>query len=44
MCIRDSVQALEIHNRNHFDIILGLGNNDDDLGKKVINMIKDGRS
>jgi len=35
------VQTLEIHNRNHFDIILGLGDDDEDLGKKVIKMIKD---
>ena len=34
------VEALEICNRNHFDIILDLGNYNEVLGKKVINMIK----
>ena len=34
------VQKLEIINRNHFDIILDLGKHDEDLGDKVINMIK----
>ena len=37
-----NVQTLEIRNRNHFDIILDLGKDDKDLGKKVIKMIKDG--
>ena len=34
------VETLEICNRNHFDIILDLGNHNEVLGKKVINMIK----
>ena len=34
------VETLEIRNRNHFDIILDLGNYNEDLGRKVINMIK----
>lgn len=39
-----NVQTIEIRNRNHFDIILDLGKDDEDLGKKVIKMIKDGSS
>lgn len=34
------VETLEICNRNHFDVIFDLGDYNEKLGKKVINMIK----